>query len=68
MSERETRDKVAAEPCRCVRCVMCSGTGKIRVDNWSGYDTEPCDDCDNGISEACDRCRYLSDLDYWESK
>ena len=58
-----TRKTVAAEPCRCVRCVMCSGTGRIRVDHWSGYDTEPCEDCDNGITEVCGRCEYLAELD-----
>ena len=58
-----TRKTVAAEPCTCVRCCMCSGTGRIRVDHWSGYDTEPCEDCDNGITEPCGRCEYLADLD-----
>lgn len=57
------RERVSAEPCKCVRCVMCSGTGRIRVDHWSGYDTEPCEDCDNGIAEVCGRCEYLADLD-----
>lgn len=58
-----TRESVAAEPCKCVRCSMCSGTGRIRVDDWSGYDTEPCEDCNNGIVETCGRCEYLAELD-----
>lgn len=58
-----TREAVAAEPCECVCCVMCSGTGRIQVDHWSGYDTEPCEDCDDGIVEVCRRCQYLADWD-----
>jgi hypothetical protein len=63
ISAELTREQVAAEPCKCVRCVMCSGTGRVRVDHWSGYDTEPCEDCENGITEPCGRCEYLADLD-----
>ena len=59
-----TRESVAVEPCKCVRCVMCSGTGRIRVDHWSGYDTEPCEDCDNGITEVCGRCELLAELEH----
>lgn len=58
-----TRESVAAEQCKCVRCSMCSGTGRVQVDHWSGYDTEPCEDCDNGIIEPCGRCEYLEELD-----
>lgn len=47
-----------------VRGVMCSGTGRVRVDHWSGYDAEPCEDCDNGITEVCGRCELLADLDH----
>lgn len=60
---RMEREKVSAETCRCVLCVMCSGTGRIQVDHWSGYETEPCEDCENGVSEVCGRCEYLTDLD-----
>lgn len=58
-----TREKVPADQCECVLCDMCSGTGRVRVDHWSGYDTEPCEDCENGIVEVCGRCEYLADLD-----
>lgn len=58
-----TRASVQAEECKCVHCVMCGGTGRIQVDHWSGYDTEPCEDCQNGIIEVCGRCEYLADLD-----
>jgi hypothetical protein len=56
------RATVESEPCRCVKCVMCSGTGRINVDHWSGFDTEPCEDCNNGIAEVCGRCEYLFDI------
>ena len=61
--DQQAYKAVAAESCQCVSCVMCSGKGRIRVDHWSGYDTEPCEDCENGISEVCGRCEYLADLD-----
>ena len=62
----EEMKKVAAEPCHCIRCVMCSGTGRIRVDHWYEYDTEPCEDCTNGIVEFCDRCQLLEDMEHEE--
>lgn len=62
MSEAD-RHKVQAEPCRCVRCVMCSGTGTIDYDTRLGTNTESCEDCDNGIAEACGRCQLLADMD-----
>ena len=61
-----TREQVAAERCTCVHCVMCNGSGRISVDGWSGFETEPCEDCDNGITETCPRCEYLADVDSGE--
>lgn len=62
MSPLPARESVNAEPCQCVRCVMCSGTGRVRCGDYMG-DTEPCEDCENGIAEVCGRCELLADLD-----
>ena len=63
-----TRDKVEAEPCECVYCSMCSGTGRERCGDYMG-DSDPCEDCGgSGISEACERCRYLQEMDWDESE
>ena len=55
--------RVSAEKCHCVSCCMCNGTGRIRFDDYTG-DSEPCEDCDNGVSQVCDRCTLLTDLDH----
>jgi len=61
---KEQRKKVEQEPCSCVRCDMCNGTGRIADrQSWSGLDYEPCEDCSNGIVETCDRCQLLEDMD-----
>ncbi len=63
------RQKVEQEPCRCVRCDMCRGTGRIaNRESWSGTDFEPCEDCHNGIIETCDRCELLADMDHEEER
>jgi hypothetical protein len=55
--EPEWITKLKADPCRCVRCAECCGTGTI-------YGSEPCSMCRNGIIETCDRCAELDD--YYE--
>ena len=62
----EERHKAASEPCRCVTCGSCNGTGHIRYSNnqFDLDDTEPCDDCSGGISETCDRCQLLREMDF----
>jgi hypothetical protein len=54
-------EKVRAEPCRCISCGTCGGTGYIP--SWDGLDSDPCEDCNQGISETCDRCTLLVDLE-----
>ena len=63
ISNALTRASVQAEECQCVSCVMCQGTGRVKIDHWSDMETEPCEDCENGIAEVCGRCEYLADLD-----
>jgi len=64
-TKSEARKKVEAEPCHCSRCVNCGGAGSIRYSNkqFDEDDTEPCEDCNGGISEVCDRCRLLEEMD-----
>lgn len=55
------------EPCRCVPCGTCRGTGSIQVDDPTqpeGWDLETCDECcGSGLAESCERC---VDLDDWD--
>jgi len=52
-------------PCKCVCCGECRGTGNIAVnyDYDDSYDLEPCGQCHGGISEVCDRCRDIEELE-----
>lgn len=62
-----TRESVAAEACRCVRCSFCRGNGftSSYERNQFDWDTETCEECGgSGITETCGRCEYLRDLDY----
>lgn len=64
--------KLEAEPCHCVSCSWCGGSGTIYID-MAGHvvrstvdDTdspESCDECSGGIVETCDRCEALIDFD-----
>ena len=57
--------RVAASPCECVRCDDCGGTGRIAYRagfTWDD-DYETCDGCQGGVSEICDRCRELQDME-----
>lgn len=76
MSEtRETIAKIDAEPCACVRCGDCGGSGSYYVDHRGHFlgqhrsddmdDLEYCDGCGgSGIVEVCSRCELLRDLEY----
>lgn len=62
-----------AEPCTCVRCTACNGSGTIYFDMRGRYigrhmiddlcETESCDMCSGGIVEPCDRCMALENYD-----
>ena len=60
--------RLEQEPCVCVRCPACHGKGTQRIDDWSqpeGYDLETCAECQGaGITETCDRCHWLEDMDH----
>lgn len=62
----EARDKVAAEPCLCILCANCNGTGSIRysTNQFDEDETEPCDDCHGGITDVCDRCQLLEEMEH----
>lgn len=64
---REQIKQVEAEPCKCIQCGTCNGSGTIRIDcpGWPEWDLETCDECcGRGIIETCDRCQLLNDMDY----
>jgi len=57
--------KVEAEPCTCVRCGDCNGSGKDWLDPHGHYLRKLCDACGgSGISKVCDRCQLLDEMGY----
>ncbi len=59
--------KVEAEPCRCVTCPDCRGSGQIefRTNSYPEWDLDTCDGCGgSGIVERCERCQLLEEMDY----
>lgn len=53
-----------AQPCKCVRCGTCGGSGNIWVEYLGVDELERCpDDCENGLSEVCDRCMDIEELE-----
>ena len=65
-SIRREMARLEKEPCECVTCHDCSGKGYITYSSLlydpGDNDTEPCD-CSGGISQVCQRCSELRDLD-----
>ena len=69
----EARRKISEEPCRCIVCDACGGTGSV----WRAFDgtylgnhrsddmdeLERCEECDHGIVEICARCEALCEFD-----
>lgn len=72
-ADREAIRKVESEPCRCVTCDSCGGTGSIWVDLHGNYlgrhrsddmdNPEPCEECRNGVVEVCERCQLLEEME-----
>ena len=58
---REAIAELNKKPCTCVPCPDCHGTA--RGFRQSNYESEPCDMCNGGIVEVCDRCREMRDLE-----
>ncbi len=65
--------KLEEEPCQCVSCSLCGGTGTVWFSfggkylgrtRWDDLDeAESCDNCHNGTIETCSRCEQLEDWD-----
>ena len=62
---------VEQRPCECVTCPDCRGLGNIRVDFITGLpsagcddldELEPCDQCQGGVVETCERCMEMEEL------
>lgn len=66
--DREHLSKLENKPCECIRCLTCDGTGYINdLFDHSGFSDEICMDCDSdGLSEICDRCHEIEELE-WEA-
>lgn len=67
-------EQLEKEPCECVSCPDCKGSGGYWTDlngkylgqsRWDDLDQlETCEECGgSGISESCDRCTQLNDYD-----
>lgn len=58
-----------SEPCECVCCPICKGTGTVYylLGEYCGphhpcddlAEPESCEECSNGVAETCDRCNQL---------
>jgi hypothetical protein len=67
------KNDLLASPCRCISCPDCGGRGsmwrtldgKYHVNRCNDMgDLETCDSCwGSGISETCDRCIELEQID-----
>ena len=68
--------QIEAQPCMCVPCQECRGTGTVywMFDEYCGPDhpcddlanPEPCPNCENGIIAMCERCADLEDYEAGE--
>lgn len=57
------KDALNRQPCKCVSCSTCRGTGRLWLPNsFEADDSIACDECDGGITEECDRCQLLGQL------
>ena len=63
----DAQKRVAAEPCHCVRCDYCRGSGMFMVDTGSypEENLESCEECGgSGLVQVCDRCQLLEEMDH----
>ena len=51
------------QPCLCEPCAYCNGTGTLWRDYMGMEEPEPCDMCDGGIENVCDRCQELDEYE-----
>lgn len=54
------------DPCRCVWCGGCSGSGRVEVptNGYPEWELESCTECGGtGVSEQCAHCDLLEELE-----
>lgn len=62
-------DALYAEPCQCVSCGDCGGSGKIWVEQFGIEEPERCDTCDgSGLTEVCQRCMDIEEIEREEQE
>ncbi len=62
-----SKEELNAQPCRCDLCRTCHGRGSVldpHSDPW--VNEYECTDCDGGITETCDRCSLLIEIEHDE--
>lgn len=66
MTPEEYRKQLLAEPCECVSCADCGGSGRMdrETGSFPEWEPEPCDMCSGGVVEVCDRCCQLEELEH----
>ncbi len=74
----DLRKQLESEPCTCVKCTACNGTGTYWMTAGGRYlgsarcddldELELCEFCDHGYTETCGRCQMLADLDHEEEE
>ena len=63
-----SKKELNAQPCDCITCGTCHGTGRMR-DQYSEPwvdEYQSCYDCDGGVTDTCDRCRLLIEIEHDE--
>jgi DnaJ-class molecular chaperone len=63
----DARSELLAQPCRCVSCPDCRGSGRtwFQTGGYPEEDVETCDYCSgSGITEQCDRCADLIEIEH----
>ena len=68
-SPNDQRAALLREPCTCVSCGDCRGTGTWEVPSlgYPEYELESCDTCGgSGILDVCERCQMLDELEHDE--
>lgn len=61
-----TKVRSVPEPCTCVPCGTCGGSGQVeyRTNSYPEWDLDSCSECSgSGISEECAECQWAEDCD-----
>lgn len=61
-----SREELNKEPCACIRCSACGGSGRICIhDQFAFEEHDPCEECEgSGIFDTCDRCQLMDEHDH----